>query len=36
MLVEAPDPVRDFLRPRTESGRLLFTLTEAVIVGRRE
>ncbi|HSB67850.1 MAG TPA: class I SAM-dependent methyltransferase [Candidatus Methylomirabilis sp.] len=36
MLLEAPDPVRDFLMPRTENGRLLFTLTEAVIIGRRD
>ena len=35
MLLEAPDPVRDCLMPRTEHGRLLFTLTEAVILGRR-
>jgi ubiquinone/menaquinone biosynthesis C-methylase UbiE len=36
MLLEAPEAVRECLTPRVENDRLLFALTEAIIIGRRE
>ncbi len=33
MLLEAPDSVRAFLAPQVEAGRLVFTLTETILVG---
>ncbi len=35
MLLEAPEAVRAFLLPRVDGGRLRFTLTEAIIIGRK-
>jgi SAM-dependent methyltransferase len=36
MLLEAPESVHAFLTPRVESDRLQFTLTEAIIIGRKQ
>jgi len=36
MLLDAPEAVRDFLRPRVENDGVLFALTEAIIIGRKE
>jgi len=36
MLSEAPAAVRGFLNPRMDGGELCFTLTEAVLIGRKE
>lgn len=36
MLLDAPESVRDILAPHTDDGRLLFTLTEAIIIGRKQ
>jgi ubiquinone/menaquinone biosynthesis C-methylase UbiE len=35
LLLEAPDDVREVLAPRIDGERLFFTLTEAVIIGRK-
>lgn len=35
LLLEAPEGVRDILTPRLDGERLFFTLTEAVIIGRK-
>lgn len=36
LLLDAPDGVREVLVPRLDGERLFFTLTEAVIIGRKE
>ena len=35
LLLEAPEEVRDILTPRFDGERLFFTLTEAIIIGRK-
>ena len=35
MLLEAPPRVREVLTPRLDGEQLFFTLTEAVIIGRK-
>jgi ubiquinone/menaquinone biosynthesis C-methylase UbiE len=35
LLVRAPDPLLDALQPRRIGGRLIFTLTELIIVGKK-
>lgn len=35
LVLDAPDTVRDVLAPRLDGGRLVFTLTEAVLIGRK-
>jgi hypothetical protein len=34
-LLEAPDAAREYLAPRVENDRLRFTLTEAILIGRK-
>lgn len=36
ILLDAPEAAREFLAPRVEPDRLVFTLTEAIIIGRKE
>jgi ubiquinone/menaquinone biosynthesis C-methylase UbiE len=36
LLLEAPDAVREFLTPRIEGDKLCFSLTEAIVVGRKD
>jgi ubiquinone/menaquinone biosynthesis C-methylase UbiE len=36
MLLDAPESVRDTLTPHADGGRLLFSLTEAIIIGRKQ
>jgi hypothetical protein len=35
LVLEAPEGVREVLTPRLDGERLFFTLTEAVIIGRK-
>ena len=35
MLLGAPEGARAFLAPRLVEGKLFFTLTEAIVIGRR-
>jgi ubiquinone/menaquinone biosynthesis C-methylase UbiE len=35
MLVNAPQPMKDWLRPRTVGRRLMFALAEAIIIGQK-
>jgi len=35
LLLDAPAGAREFLAPRTEGGRLRFTLTEIILIGRK-
>jgi ubiquinone/menaquinone biosynthesis C-methylase UbiE len=35
MLLDAPDAVREFLKPRVDGGKLFFRLHEAIIIGRK-
>ncbi len=35
LLLEAPQGVREWLTPRTEDDKIFFTLTEAIIIGRK-
>jgi ubiquinone/menaquinone biosynthesis C-methylase UbiE len=36
LLLDAPDAVREFLAPRIEGDKLCFSLTEAIVVGRKD
>ena len=35
MLVQAPEGVKDWLKPRQTGDSLSFTITEAIIIGRK-